>query len=212
LHGATEIHLVDLNGARSGEDRTATDHNDEVLSDVLSMPGLEVQIGGGIRSRARAESYLSHGAARVVVGSTVVDNLELFSDLCREFPGQIVASLDYRRVAGQRLVSTHGWEDSSDLRLLDGCERVVSAGCNRVLCTDVSRDGMLEGADLETYAEILEDFDLELIASGGVGSIQDLERLDSVSAGGRSLFGVVVGRAFLEGHIDTSEALGRWSR
>jgi phosphoribosylformimino-5-aminoimidazole carboxamide ribotide isomerase len=207
LLGATELHLVDLNAARSGEASS-----DELVASVLAMSELAVEVGGGIRSRSVAERYFALGAERIVVGSSIVDDFALFRELCQAYPGRVVASLDYRREAGQRYLATHGWEDGSDLPLLEGCALVVEAGCRRVLATDVSRDGMMEGTDLDTYEEILHSFDVELIASGGVGSIHDLERVDSLEVSGRGIYGVVVGRAFFEGRIDVAEALRRWSR
>lgn len=203
--GATELHMVDLEAARSG-----LGENFGLISSVIRDSGLEVQVGGGVRSMEVAQQFLDGGAARVVVGSSIVDAPDFFRELCARYPDRVVASLDYRRDGGERYIATHGWLDSSGVRLMEAFSIAIEMGCRRFLATDVSKDGTLEGPDLDTYREILTRFDVELIASGGVGSLQDIERLGAIDIGGRGLHGVVVGRALHDGKIDIREAFQIW--
>jgi phosphoribosylformimino-5-aminoimidazole carboxamide ribotide isomerase len=206
-HGVDRLHVVDLDAAKSGELQ-----NIEVIGAIAERFGGEIQVGGGIRSLGAAERYRGMGARWIVVGSAVVTEPALFGALVDASPDGVIAALDYRRVDGERIVATHGWIESSGRPLLDVVAEVIATGCRTVLATDVSKDGTFEGPDVATYRELIEQFDLALIASGGVGSITDLEELAALEERGGGLFGAVVGRALHDGRLDLGEVTARWSR
>jgi phosphoribosylformimino-5-aminoimidazole carboxamide ribotide isomerase len=203
--GVTSLHIVDLDAAKLGYPVNVAS-----IQGVVGRGGVETQVGGGVRSLDSAKIYLDMGVSRVVVGTSVVHDKEFFALLNKEYPGRVVASLDYRRVGRKLMVATHGWQKSSEVELFAAIAAVVELGCRNVLATDISKDGTFRGPDTVTYGQILERFDVDLIASGGVGSISDLEELSMVEASNRQLYGAVVGRAIHDGRIDVQEALARW--
>lgn len=206
-HGVDRLHVVDLDAAKSG-----TLHNLEVIGMIAARFDGEIQVGGGIRSLDAAKRYWNVGAKWIVVGSAVVTEPVLFGELVETFTDGVIAALDYRRINGERVVATHGWIESSGRDLLGVVEEVLRTGCRHVLATDVSKDGTFEGPDLATYRELLERFDLGLIASGGVGSIADLEALEALEFQTRGVAAAVVGRALHDGRLDLGEVTARWNR
>ncbi len=204
--GIRSIHIVDLDAAKVGYPV-----NIDTIENVATKIGVEAQVGGGVRSLESAKKYLEKGVSRVIVGTSVVHDREFFASLNKEYPGRVIASLDYRRVGRALSVATHGWQENSDTDLFKAIEDSLNLGCKRVLATDISKDGTFKGPDVRTYKAILERFDLELIASGGVGTLTDLEELSEVNVAGRSIFGTVVGRAIHDGRINLEEALSKWT-
>lgn len=203
--GINSIHIVDLDAAKVGYPV-----NVESIEKVATRAGVEAQVGGGIRSLESAQTYLDKGIARVIVGTSVVNDREFFTSLNKEYPGRVIASLDYRRVGRALMVATHGWQESSEIELFRAIEDSLESGCTRILATDISKDGTFKGPDTRTYSAILERCDVELIASGGVGSLDDLQDLSEVEVANRTIFGAVVGRAIHDGRIDLEEALSKW--
>ncbi len=204
--GIGSIHIVDLDAAKVGYPV-----NVDLIERVATKIGVEAQVGGGVRSLESARKYLEKGVARVIVGTSVVHDREYFASLNKEYPGRVIASLDYRRVGRTLAVATHGWQENSEIELFRAIEDCLDFGCKRILATDISKDGTFKGPDTRTYTAILERFDVELIASGGVGTLADLEELSEVNVASRSIFGAVVGRAIHDGRIDLKEALSKWT-
>ena len=167
--GAGELHVVDLDGARSGQPE-----NREIIQEILKVEGLKIQIGGGIRNKAAAEKYLNSGAAAVVLGTAAVTGSELVRELIEDFgPERVVVSLDARR--GELAIS--GWEEGSGRSLKEALAELKEIGVRRFVYTDITRDGMLSGPDLETLKFLLKE-DIEVTASGGISSKEDLEYLE----------------------------------
>lgn len=207
-HGAEVLHVVDLDAARLGEPV-----NFEQIARIASDARVHVQVGGGIRNLEMARRYLDVDVDRVVIGTAAITDPEMLAPLVERSPECLVVSLDYRRAGVGREVQLRGWTESSSVDLLDAVEAVVRRGVRWILATDISRDGMFSGPDLETYGLLLDRFEIELIASGGVGSMSDVVALSELTSScGRRVSEVVVGRALHDGRISVEEVLGTWSR
>lgn len=196
--GAHWIHVVDLDAARTGlpENRAA------VAAIVGAVhPSLSVQSGGGVRDRAAAEALAEAGVTRIVLGTAVLDKPALVAELAREM--QVAVGLDVRG----REVAVRGWTEGSGRDVLEVLASVEDAGVAAVVVTQIARDGTLAGPDLEVLALVLEATDLPVIASGGVGSLDDLRALAALTVGGRRLAGAVVGRALYEGRFTVREGI-----
>ncbi|MGI9601645.1 MAG: 1-(5-phosphoribosyl)-5-[(5-phosphoribosylamino)methylideneamino]imidazole-4-carboxamide isomerase [Acidimicrobiales bacterium] len=194
--GAGWIHVVDLDAARSGESR-----NIDVIAAVAAAVPVPVQTGGGIRSRATAERLLGSGVERVVLGTAALEDPDLVRALAAEH--RVAVGLDAR--AGE--VATHGWLEGSGRTVLDVARGFADAGVDALVVTDISRDGTLEGPDVKGLEAVLAATDTDVIASGGVGTLADLEALAAVAVADRGLAGAIVGRAIYEGHVDVAAAV-----
>lgn len=193
-----QLHVVDLDGARSGEQV-----NKEIVSEIAAATGLSLQLGGGIRERDDVERWLTAGVSRCVVGSVAIKEPEKVCDWIAEFgANRIVLALDVRLNEDELpILTTHGWTQDSGISLWDCIDSYRSAGALHVLCTDVSRDGAMAGPNLELYVEILRRYpDLLLQASGGVRDINDLAELRTAG-----IPAAITGRALLDGKITESE-------
>ena len=193
-----DLHIVDLDGARSG-----TQQNDVIVAEIARESGLEVQLGGGIRSREIVAHWLANGVSRCVVGSVAINEPGRVKEWIAEFGGDaIVLALDVRiDDAGTPFLTTHGWTEDSGTTLWDCLDSYSDAGAMHVLCTDVSRDGAMSGPNLALYAEILQRYHtLQLQASGGVRNLDDLELLEELG-----LPAAITGRALLDGKITAAE-------
>lgn len=196
--GARRIHVVDLDGARQG-----SQGNRAAIAHLASQPGVSLQVGGGIRSRAVADELLALGVARVVVGSVAVTQpVEVSSWLQELGPDKVVLAFDVRLDAGGTpRLATHGWETQTDASLWDAVESYSRHGLRHVLCTDVARDGALSGPNVALYAEAARRFPaIEWQASGGVSAAADLHELARTGVAA-----VVSGRALLEGRLGAEE-------
>lgn len=191
--GATTIHVVDLDASRR-----AGSNRDAILA-VVQAVDVAVQVGGGVRDA----SLLDAGVARVVMGSAAVDDPGLVARLAASHPGQVVVGLDHRD--GE--VRVRGWEESSGRRLMDLVEELALPGVAALVVTDISRDAMLSGPDLDGYATLLGATGLPVISSGGVGSLDDLRALAVLEVSGRRLAGAIVGKALYEGRFDVADAI-----
>jgi len=195
--GAAWIHVVDLDAARSGEPV-----NRPVVAAIAAAVSVPVQTGGGVRDEAAAEALIDAGVARVVLGTAALEQPDLVRRLAPRFP--VAVGLDARG----REVAVRGWEEGSGRDLLDVAAEFADAGVAALVVTEIGRDGTLEGPDLEGLAAVLAATRIDVIASGGVGSLDDLRALDQLSVGDRRLAGVIVGRALYEGAFTLTDALG----
>jgi len=194
--GARWIHVVDLDAARVGHPV-----NREVVARLVSAVDVPVQCGGGVRDEAAADALVEAGVARVVLGTAAVEQPELVERLARRHP--VAVGLDAR--AGT--VAVRGWEATSGRGVVELARRFTDAGVAALVVTEIGRDGTLEGPDLAGLAEVVAATTVDVIASGGVGSLEDLRRLDELSVSGRRLAGVIVGRALYERRFTLPEAL-----
>ncbi|MGE3624143.1 MAG: 1-(5-phosphoribosyl)-5-[(5-phosphoribosylamino)methylideneamino]imidazole-4-carboxamide isomerase [Bdellovibrionales bacterium] len=203
--GARWLHVVDLDGARDGQSRQL-----DIIANIAENVPLKLQTGGGIREASTIEQFIAVGAARIVIGSLAVKNRPLVEEWLRHFgPERIVLALDVKLDGkGEPEVLTHGWQSGSQQSLWELLEFYSDRGLETLLCTDVSRDGMLAGANEALYRIIQRRYPgLDVLASGGVSGLDDL-----LSLAGAGLAGAVIGKALYEGRIDLAEALKAVSR
>ncbi len=196
--GAEWIHVVDLDAARTGEPA-----NLAVIEAIAAAVPCRIQAGGGIRSLEAAGALLLAGAARVVIGTAAVENPALVDDLCTTHPGQVAVGLDARG----RDVATRGWTAPSGHDLLELARGFEDRGVAALVVTEIGRDGTMVGPDLDQLRAVLGVTTVPVLASGGVGRLEDLEALADLASEGRSLAGAVVGRALYEGRFTLAEAL-----
>jgi phosphoribosylformimino-5-aminoimidazole carboxamide ribotide isomerase len=197
--GARWIHVVDLDAARSGEAG-----NLEYVAAIARSVGCEVETGGGVRSVEAAERLIDAGVARVVIGTAAVERPELVSELAGRYPGRVAVGLDARG----REVAVRGWTETSGADLVDLAKRFEGEGVAALIVTEIGRDGTMAGPDLDQLTAVLEATGIDVIASGGVGTLDDIRALAGLRAGpGRSLAGIIVGRAIYEGRFTVEEAL-----
>jgi phosphoribosylformimino-5-aminoimidazole carboxamide ribotide isomerase len=191
------LHVVDLNGAFSGRPVNA-----EAVRGILAVVDVPVQLGGGIRDQAGIETWLDAGVRRVILGSSAAKNPALVIEACRRFPGRIAVGIDAR----DGYVATEGWAETSAMRAADLGLRFEDAGVTAIIYTDIGRDGMLSGLNLEQTVELSAKLTTPVIASGGVGSLDDLVALRRAAEGTR-IEGVIVGRALYDGRVTPDAAL-----
>ena len=194
--GAGHLHVVDLDGAFAGESR----NGDAVRSVVERFPG-HVQLGGGIRTRASVERWFDLGVARVVIGTAALEEPDLVRGAARDFPGGVVVAVD----AKDGMVATKGWADVSTTSAVDLARRFEDAGVAALLFTDVGRDGMLKGCNVEATVDLARATAIPVIASGGVAGIGDIRMLALHARDG--IEGVITGRALYDGRLDLGVAL-----
>jgi phosphoribosylformimino-5-aminoimidazole carboxamide ribotide isomerase len=195
--GFTHLHVVDLNGAFAGKPV-----NEAAVRSILAATSVPVQLGGGIRDLAGIGAWLEAGVHRVILGSAAAKNPALVIDACREFPGRIVVGIDAR----DGFVATEGWAETSTMTAVDLGLCFEDAGVAAIVYTDIGRDGMLTGLNLEQTVALAECLTTPVIASGGVGSLADLAALKHAARGTR-IEGVIVGRALYDGRVEPAEAL-----
>jgi phosphoribosylformimino-5-aminoimidazole carboxamide ribotide isomerase len=194
--GCRRLHLVDLNGAFAGEPVNA----DAVTAIAAAFPELPIQIGGGLRSLATIERYVDAGVSYVIIGTQAVREPAFVGEACREFPDRVLVGLDAR----DGRVATDGWAEVSALRATDLARRFADQGVTAIIYTDIARDGMLEGVNVEATVEVANAGSIPVIASGGITNMQDIERLAAVRDAG--IMGAITGRAIYEGSLDLAEA------
>lgn len=195
--GFAWLHVVDLNGAFAGRPVNAA-----AVTAILGAVTVPVQLGGGIRDMAAIEGWLAAGVRRVILGSAAVKNPLLVRQACQAFPGRIVVGIDAR----DGKVATEGWADTSAMDAADVARSFEDAGVAAIIYTDISRDGMLSGLNLEQTVDLARALSVPVIASGGVGGLDDLAALRQAAAGTR-IEGVIVGRALYDGRVDPARAL-----
>ncbi len=194
--GFEYLHLVDLDGAFAGKPMNAA-----AVEAVLAAVEVPVQLGGGIRDRDTMDAWLGKGIARVIIGTAAVRDPALVKDAARAHPGRIAVGLDAR----DRKVAVEGWAETSNLSALELARRFEDAGVAAIIYTDVARDGMLKGLDLDATIALADQVSIPVIASGGLASIDDVRAL--VAPRARKLAGAVIGRALYDGRLDAAAAL-----
>jgi phosphoribosylformimino-5-aminoimidazole carboxamide ribotide isomerase len=199
--------VVDLDAARTG-----VAVNGDVVARLAAVPGVAVQAGGGVRSLAAAAALLDAGVTRVVVGTAAVEHPELVAQIAQRWPGGVAVGLDHR----DGLVRLRGWTEGAGRRVLDLVPEALAAGAAAIIVTDIGRDGMLRGPDVEGLSALLGATGAPIIASGGVSSLDDVVALGALrvagsqtagSTGCHSLVGAIVGKALYEGRLTVAEAL-----
>lgn len=200
--GARWIHVVDLDAARTG---AAT--NRAPILEIAAAVGAAVQVSGGVRDHATVTALLEGGISRVVIGTWALEDPDAVATLASRHPGRLAVGLDARLVDGRRELAVRGWTAGSGQDLTSAVRRFDGTGVAALVVTDIGRDGTLVGPDVEGLAEVLEATDRPVVASGGVGGLDDLRRLAEVEVSGRRLAGAIVGRALYEGAFSLEEAL-----
>lgn len=191
--GAEFIHVVDLEGARDGGTP-----NVDVVCRIVSEVGLNVEIGGGVRDISTVERYISAGVRRVILGTAAVTDEEFLKLASERYGDKIAVGADVR----DGYIAIRGWLEKSQLTLDEFFERMQAFGIRTVICTDISKDGAMRGTNLELYRELKEKYSMNIIASGGVSSIEDVRELRKME-----LYGAIIGKAYYTGAIDLAEAI-----
>lgn len=192
--GAKFLHMVDLEGAKSGETP-----NLETIRRIAENTDLFIEVGGGIRSMETVEKYLSIGVDRVILGTAAVTDEEFLISAAQKYKEKIAVGVDIR----DGYVSIKGWTQQSDYTLEQFCEKLQAIGIKTVICTDISKDGAMKGANIELYRRLSQDFSMDFIASGGVSSLDDVKALAQMN-----IYGAIIGKAYYIGAIDLAEAIG----
>ena len=191
--GATSAHIVDLEGARDGKPA-----NFDLIGRITAGSGLDIQVGGGIRTAATIEKYLDAGVKRVILGTAAVSAPGFLRETIRIFGDVIAVSADIK----DGLIAVKGWTELSDCGLFEFCRTIDELGVRTLICTDISKDGLLEGTNLELYRTLRDKLSMRLIASGGITSIDEIRALAALGADG-----AILGKALYTGDIDLSEAI-----
>ena len=194
--GAEFLHLVDLDGALAGEGK-----NVPVIERILQSVNIPVQLGGGIRNLETIEKLLALGVTRLILGSAAVKNPQLVEEACKKYPGHIAVGIDAKN--GE--VAIEGWGKGSGVAATELAKQMAAYGVETIIYTDISRDGMLSGVNVEATAALARACGVPIIASGGVASIEDIRRVKVVEADG--VQGCIIGKAIYTGAVDLKEAL-----
>ena len=191
--GASWVHMVDLEGAKEG-----TTPNLEIVKQVVRETDLSVEIGGGIRSMETAEAYFKAGVSRIILGTAAVDDEDFLKAAVNRYGKGIAVGADVKD--GQ--VAIKGWLENSQYSLESFMEKMQTLGVETVICTDISRDGAMKGTNLKLYKELSEKFNMNIVASGGVSSMEDIVALMEMN-----LYGAIIGKAYYTGAIDLRKAI-----
>jgi len=191
--GAEYIHMVDLEGAKDG-----TTPNFDVVASVAKESGLKVEIGGGIRNEETVKKYIDAGVMRVILGTAALNDRQFLESVCKKYGDKIAVGADLKD--GQ--VAVKGWLETSDVSGMDFLSEMQELGVKTVICTDISRDGAMRGTNRELYRELSEKFSMDIVASGGVSTLDDIKALREMN-----LYGAIVGKAIYTGDIDLKEAI-----
>lgn len=191
--GAEFLHVVDLDGAKSGN----TD-NISVIADIIKESGLKVEVGGGIRSEEVIRKYIDAGVYRVILGTVAVEKPEFCREMCAKYGDKIAVGVDIK----DGFVAIKGWTEVAEKTCFDFCKELEEMGVKTVICTDISKDGLLSGTNLELYRELQGKFNIDFTASGGVTSLDDVKALMEIG-----VYGAILGKALYTGNIDLKEAV-----
>lgn len=194
--GAELIHVVDLDGSVAGLPRNAN-----IVLDIAGHVDVPVQVGGGIRDMKTIEFYLNHGVSSVILGTTALQNEDIVQAACSAFPGRIIIGID----ALKGRVAVRGWTETTEKRAIDLAGHYENYGIKAIVYTDIERDGMSTGVNIEATREMAMSVNIPVIASGGVATIADIEKLLAVKD--CDIYGVITGRALYTGAIDLEEAI-----
>lgn len=191
--GAEYLHVVDLDGAKSG-----LTPNIDVIEKIVKESGLFVEVGGGIRNREVIQKYKQIGVKRVILGTIAVTDEQFLIDAVNEFGDLIAVGVDIK----DGYVAIKGWTEKSQYNYLEFCEKLQKIGVKTLICTDVSKDGAMKGTNIELYKTLTEKFDFNVIASGGVSSMDDVKNLSKLN-----VYGAIIGKAYYEKAINLKEAI-----
>ena len=191
--GAEYIHMVDLEGAKDG-----TTPNFDIVASVVKNSGLNVEIGGGIRNEETVARYIDAGVMRVILGTAALNDTEFLECVCKKYGDKIAVGADLKD--GQ--VAVKGWLQTSNVSGMDFLAKMQNLGVKTVICTDISRDGAMRGTNRELYKTLSEKFSMDIVASGGVSTIDDIKALREMG-----IYGAIVGKAIYTGDIDLKEAI-----
>lgn len=191
--GAKYIHLVDLEGAKDG-----TTPNLNIVKQIANETSLFTEIGGGIRSMDTVKAYLENGVDRVILGTAAVNDPEFLKQAVEVWGERIAVGVDVK----DGLVAIKGWTQTSEYTCFEFCEKMQSMGIKTLICTDISKDGAMQGTNRKLYKELSEKFSIDITASGGVSTIEDIKALRELN-----LYGAIIGKAYYIGAIDLKEAL-----
>ena len=196
--GAKLLHVVDLDGAKDG-----TTANFDTVKKIISETELSVEIGGGIRDIERVKKYFDIGVDRVIIGTAAVTDPEFLKEAVRLYGDRIVVGVDIK----DGYVAIKGWLEVSELSCLDFCKQLYGAGVKTIICTDISKDGMMSGTNIELYRELSEKIGMNIIASGGVSSLEDIRKLSNMN-----MYGAILGKALYTGAVSLSDAIRETER
>ena len=191
--GASHIHVVDLQGAKDG-----TTPNLSIIKEIANKTNLFVEVGGGIRSLEVIKDYIDAGVDRVILGTAAVKDVNLLKTALELYKEKIAVGIDIK----DGYVAIKGWTEKSEFTCLDFCEKMQSLGVKTIICTDISKDGVMQGTNIELYKELSEKFNMNIVASGGVSSLNDVINLNKLN-----LYGAIIGKAYYEKAIDLKEAI-----
>ena len=191
--GAQYLHVVDLEGAKDG-----TTANFNTVKAIIDKTDMKVEIGGGIRNDDVIKKYIDAGVSRVILGTAAVKDSFFLKRAAANYGDKIAVGVDIK----DGFVAVKGWLEVTDVKCFDFCRGLEKIGIKTVICTDISKDGMLSGTNIELYKELNELFDLNIIASGGVSTIDDIKKL-----AGMNMYGAILGKALYEGALDLKEAV-----
>ena len=191
--GARFMHVVDLEGAKNGQTP-----NIETIKKLASIPDMFVEVGGGIRSLEVIERYISAGVSRVILGTAAVTNPEFLASAIEKYGDKIAVGVDIK----DGFVAIKGWTEKSEQEGFAFCKKMQEMGVKTIICTDISKDGAMQGANHALYERLYNELDIDVIASGGVSSMEDIERLAKLN-----LYGAIIGKAYYTKAIDLKQAL-----
>lgn len=191
--GATNLHMVDLDGAKDG-----APVNFDAIREAAKIDGLFIEVGGGIRNMQRIEDYLNLGVKRVILGTAAVRNYPFVEEAVKEFGNAVAVGVD----AKEGFVAVSGWQETTTVNSVEFCRKLRDTGVSTVIYTDISKDGMLSGTNLEIYKELSEIKGLDIVASGGITFAHEIETLTEMG-----IYGAIVGKAVYEGKLSLKDAL-----
>ena len=191
--GARWVHLVDLEGAKEG-----TTPNIGVVESIANNTALKCEIGGGIRNMVTVEKYFEAGVERVILGTAAVTDEEFLISAVEKYGDKIAVGVDIK----DGMVAIKGWIEKSEYDAFDFCAKMQKIGVKTIICTDISKDGAMKGANHALYRSLSEKFDMQIVASGGVSSMDDVEKLSELD-----IYGAIIGKAYYTGAIDLSLAI-----
>ncbi len=191
--GATHIHIVDLDGAKNGDTP-----NLDTVKEIIASTSLFSEIGGGIRSMETVDKYIDAGINRVILGTAAVQDEEFLKKAVEKYGSKIAVGADIK----DGYVAIKGWIEKSEYECFEFCEKMQSIGVKTLICTDISKDGAMMGTNHELYKALSERFDMQIVASGGVSSVKDVEKLAKLD-----IYGAIIGKAYYTGAISLKEAI-----
>lgn len=189
--GATWLHVIDLNGAETGDNT-----NKDIIKEILAQTDLKLEVGGGIRNKNQVIEYIDMGVSRVILGSFVIRSFEETKELITKYPDQIIVSVDSR----DGFVTYKGWQETSSYKTIDFCKKLEEINVKTIVYTDISKDGMMVGPNFTDYQDIMNNTNLNVIASGGVSSYEDIIKLKRMN-----LYGAIIGKALYINKVTVKE-------